>query len=155
MVFSTIFTFLNSIKISILLMKKLFLGIFTIICKERNLFKNSRFTGFFFVQVQEIPINIFRYYHLHENYHFPKSLRQKCQKMKIVASILDFWRPSWIDNEYFVTLYSIYGTDNFYQFSCCYRKVNDRCTNCSILPILKARTGNSYLPIIPLILNQF
>ena len=30
---------------------------------------------------------------------------------------MDFWRPSWIDNGYFISLYSIYGSNHLYQFS--------------------------------------
>ena len=36
--------------------------------------------------------------------------------MNFVAAILDFWRPSWIDNGYFIILYSIHGNDHLYQF---------------------------------------
>ena len=31
------------------------------------------------------------------------------KKLNFVAVILDFWRPSWIDNGYLISLYSIYG----------------------------------------------
>ena len=43
-----------------------------------------------------------------------------------MAAILDFWRPSWIDNGYFLTLYSTYANDYLYQFWCFYHKVDDR-----------------------------
>ena len=36
------------------------------------------------------------------------------KKNKFVAAILDFWRPSWIDNGEFLTLYSIYDNDHLY-----------------------------------------
>ena len=33
-----------------------------------------------------------------------------------VAAFLDFWRPSWTDNGYFLTLYSLHGNDHLYKF---------------------------------------
>ena len=56
--------------------------------------------------------------------------------MIFVAAILDFGRPSWIDNGYFLTMDSTYTNDHLDQFWCFYHKVNDRqvflfffCTN--------------------------
>ena len=43
-----------------------------------------------------------------------------------MAAILDFWRPSWIDNGDFLTLYSTDANDHLYKFWCFYHKVNDR-----------------------------
>ena len=65
-----------------------------------------------------------------------RHLMSKCQnKLKFVAAILDLWRPYWIDNEYLINLYSIYGNNHLYQFWYFYHKVNDRYTNCHILQI--------------------
>ena len=38
-------------------------------------------------------------------------LMLKCQKINFVAAILDFWRPYWIDNGKFLTLYSIHDNE--------------------------------------------
>ena len=43
-----------------------------------------------------------------------------------MAAILDFWRASWIDNGYFLILYSIQGNDHLNIFWCFYNKVNER-----------------------------
>ena len=66
-----------------------------------------------------------------------------------------FWRQSWIDNGYLISLYSIYANNHLYQFWYFYHKVNDRYTNCHILSFFIMQTGSSYLQIIPLILNHF
>ena len=60
---------------------------------------------FLFLQVKNIPINFFL---LFESYHFLKVMRRKCQK-NWISAILDFWRPSWIDNGDFLpcTLYMV------------------------------------------------
>ena len=75
--------------------------------------------------------------------------------LKFMVAILYFWRPSWIDNGYLISLHSIYGNYHLYQFWNVYHKVKDRYTNCHILPFFIMQTGSSYLQIIPLILNQF
>ena len=43
-------------------------------------------------------------------------MSENVKKLNIVAGILDFWRPSWIDNGEFLTIYSIYDNDHLYQF---------------------------------------
>ena len=59
------------------------------------------------------------------------------KKLNFVAAILDYWRSSLIDNMYLISLYTIiYGNNNLYQLCYFYHKVNDRYTNCHILPIL-------------------
>jgi len=65
-----------------------------------------------------------------------------------VVAMLDFWQPSWIDKGYLISLYSIYGNNHFYQFWYFYHKVNDRYTNCHILPFFIMQTGSSHLQII-------
>ena len=35
------------------------------------------------------------------------------KKLNFVAAFLEFWRPSWIDNAEFFTLYYIYDNDHF------------------------------------------
>ena len=47
-------------------------------------------------------------------------------KTVVKAAILEFWWATWIDNRYFLTLYSTYANDYLYQFWCFYHKVNDR-----------------------------
>ena len=42
--------------------------------------------------------------------------RKNVKKLNFVAAILDFWRPSWTDNGYFLTLYSLHGNDHLYKF---------------------------------------
>ena len=44
------------------------------------------------------------------------SSSENVKKLNFVAAILDFWQPSWIDNEEFLTLYSIHDNDHLYQF---------------------------------------
>ena len=51
------------------------------------------------------------------------------KKLNFVAAILNFWRPSEVDNGYFLTMYSSYANDHLYQFWCFCHEVNDRCTN--------------------------
>ena len=46
----------------------------------------------------------------------PPSDVEMPKKLNFVAAILDFWRPSWIDNGEFLTLYSIHNKDHVYQF---------------------------------------
>ena len=46
----------------------------------------------------------------------PRSDVEMLKKLYFVAAILDFWRPSWIANGYFFTLYSLHGNDHLYQF---------------------------------------
>ena len=41
----------------------------------------------------------------------------------------NFWRPSWIDNGYVISLYFIYVNNHLYQCWYFYQKVNDRYTN--------------------------
>ena len=62
-------------------------------------------------------------------------MRRKCQKTEFRSGHLGFWRPSWIDNGYLITLYSLYGNDHLYKFWYFYHKLNDRCTNCYIFTI--------------------
>ena len=56
---------------------------------------------------------------------------ENVKKLNFLAAILDFWQPSWIDNGYFLTLYSTYAHDHLYQFWCFYQKVNDQHVFCS------------------------
>ena len=63
-----------------------------------------------------------------------KSPRSDVKKLNFVEAILDFWRPSWIDNGYLISLYSVYGNNHLYQLWFFYHKVNGRYTNCHILP---------------------
>ena len=46
-----------------------------------------------------------------------REITKMSKKLNFVAAILDFGRPSWIDNGDFLTLYSIHGNDYLYQFS--------------------------------------
>ena len=78
--------------------------------------KSVRLTRLFLLQVQDIPI----YFSFLEYYHFIKIMKWKCKQNKkqhiFVVAILDFWRPTWIENKVFLTLQSFHGNDHFYQF---------------------------------------
>ena len=65
----------------------------------------------------------------------PRSDVEMSKKLNFVAAILDFWRPSWIDNGYLISLYSIYGNNHLYQFWYFYHKLNDKNKSCHILPL--------------------
>ena len=45
-----------------------------------------------------------------------KSPPSDVEMSKTLNLNLDLWRPAWIDNGYFLSLYSIYGNNNVYQF---------------------------------------
>ena len=45
----------------------------------------------------------------------PRSDIEMSKKLNFVAAIFDFWRPSWIENGEFLTLYSIHDNDDLYQ----------------------------------------
>ena len=49
-----------------------------------------------------------------KSYHFQRIMSKNVKKLNFVAAILDFWRPSWIDNGDFLTLYSIHSNDHLY-----------------------------------------
>ena len=91
------------------------------ISKGHNSLKICSIDQIFFLQVQDIPIKIFCSLSLS----LSKNHERKCQKRNFMAAILDFWRPSWIDNGYFLTLYSICYSDHLCQFWCFYHKVNE------------------------------
>ena len=50
------------------------------------------------------------------------------------VAVLVLWRPSWIDNGYSISLYSMDQSFFFYQFRYFYDKGNYRYPNCHILP---------------------
>ena len=93
---------------------------------------------------------------LFENYHFPKTMRQKCQKMEfwgghlgILAAILD-WQ--WI-------LFNLVFYIRYRSFLPILLLLSQSARSIYQLPyflqILKMKTGNSYLSIFPLIPNKF
>ena len=97
---------------------------------HRDSLKNCSIDQLFFYRLRTFQLSFFLFF---ESYHFLKIMKRKCKKkpLNFVAAILDFWRPSWIDNGYFLTLYSIHGNIYLYQFWCFYHKVNDQLTGLS------------------------
>ena len=87
-----------------------------------TLYKIVRLTGFF-SKGSGYSNEVFLFF---ESYHFQKIISENVKKLNFVATILDFWWPSWIDNGYFLTLYSIHLNDHSYQLWCFYTKVYDR-----------------------------
>ena len=107
---------LRSIQMSIFLelfQKNSFFTIYIHISKGHKSLKNCSIDLIFFLQVQNIPIKFFLSF---ESYHFLKIMSENVKKLNFVAAILDFWRPSWTDNGYFLTLYSLHGNDHLYKF---------------------------------------
>ena len=71
--------------------------------------KIVRFTRFFFYGFRTFQLSFFLFF---ESYHFLKIMKRKFQKLNFVTAKLYFWRPSWLDNWEFLTLYSIYDNDH-------------------------------------------
>jgi len=110
------FCSLRSIQMSIFLklfQKNPFLPFIYIFQRAVTQSKIVRLTRFFFLHVQNNPMIFFLFWSLITFY---KSWSENVKKMNFVAAILNFWRPSWIDNEEILTLYSIHHNEHLYQF---------------------------------------
>ena len=73
-------------------------------------------TRYFFYRLRTFQFSFFCFCCCLSLITFLKSWSENVKKLNFVAAISDFWRPSWIDNEEFLTLYSIHDNDHLYQF---------------------------------------
>ena len=72
----------------------------------QNLFDWSDFF-FYWFRTFQLSFLFFKFYHF-------QRIMKNVKNLNFVAAILDFWRPSWIDNGDFLTLYSIHDNDHLY-----------------------------------------
>ena len=104
------FCSLCSIQMSIFLnlFKKNDFWVFSCIFKRAVIHsKIVRFTIFFLLQIQVIPMKFLSEFFIWILSISKKSWVQNVKNLNFVEAILNFRRPSWIDHEYFITLYSI------------------------------------------------
>ena len=121
---------------------------------ELHVFKKTRILTIYTYFLKNEVFIIFELFHF-----LKKSWGKNVKALNFVAAILDFLRPSWIDNGTFITLYSI-----AYMVPIIYTNFGTFITkwtiNASVVIILPygtfiMQTGSSYLRSVPLILDQF